>query len=81
MTERQLVTDAEALEHRYSILIQGAASGWTELMDFADRLLSTRAALIAMVQELDDALGYHRNEITAQDKARALLADLHGERP
>jgi hypothetical protein len=80
MTERQLVTDAEALEHRYSILIQGAASGWTELMDFADRLLATRTALKAALEAIvsNQVAG---SQSTAERDARALLAELHGEKP
>jgi len=91
MKKSHLVTDAEAEKVQH---VAEAVGFFTHTCGYQPgclctemyparikRLLSTRAVLIAMVQELDDALGYHRNEITAQDKARALLAELHGEKP
>jgi len=75
--EPELVTDAAALD-----LERGYGACPVDNAEFVILdLLLTRKALRAMVEELADALGYHRNEMSAQEDAAALLAELRGEKP
>ena len=83
MTEHRLVTDAEAEEMQ----------GWIEPGEFraagvlhvkeVKRLLATRAALMGALETVLGLGDYATAEYAAgiRESARALLAELHGEKP
>ena len=80
VSHRRLVTDADAETMQ---IPAGFEEAYEVAVEYTDRLLATRAALMGALETVLGLGDYATAEYAAgiRESARALLAELHGEKP